>query len=93
MGAMSKVLGEKTFHALMKATVYGQFVAGEDKDKIKVRNNTCNLNEKLVFRILVSLLLCIKLGRLPLKNPVNAKKVNVASQQEIISQNLLKNHI
>ncbi len=36
MGAMTKILGEKTFHALMKATVYGQFVAGEDKDKIKV---------------------------------------------------------
>ncbi|CAG5095610.1 Oidioi.mRNA.OKI2018_I69.XSR.g14260.t3.cds [Oikopleura dioica] len=35
MAVMSKVLGEKAFHALMKATVYGQFVAGEDKDKIK----------------------------------------------------------
>lgn len=35
MATMTKILGERAFHALMKATVYGQFVAGEDKDKIK----------------------------------------------------------
>ena len=42
MATMTKILGERAFHALMKATVYGQFVAGEDKDKIKVRKNTVN---------------------------------------------------
>ena len=39
MGMMTKMLGEKAFHTLMKATVYGQFVAGEDKDKIKVNKS------------------------------------------------------
>lgn len=36
MNATKKVLGENIFNKIMKATVYGQFVAGEDKEAIKV---------------------------------------------------------
>ena len=49
MAVMSKVLGEKAFHALMKATVYGQFVAGEDKDKIKVAISDVIWTSSIVF--------------------------------------------
>jgi len=35
MNATKKVLGENIFNKIMKATVYGQFVAGEDKEAIK----------------------------------------------------------
>jgi len=36
MNIMRKVLGQKLFEKVMKKTVYGQFVAGEDKETIKV---------------------------------------------------------
>ena len=34
---MKKIMGEDMFNYIMKKTVYGQFVAGEDKEAIKVR--------------------------------------------------------
>ena len=37
MGVMKKIMGEDMFNYIMKKTVYGQFVAGEDKEAIKVR--------------------------------------------------------
>ena len=36
MNLFKKTMGENLFNLAMKMTVYGQFVAGEDKDKIKV---------------------------------------------------------
>ena len=36
MAGFKRVMGEKLFNHAMKATVYGQFVAGEDKEAIKV---------------------------------------------------------
>ena len=36
MNATKRVMGEKIFNKIMKMTVYGQFVAGEDKEAIKV---------------------------------------------------------
>lgn len=35
MGVMKKIMGEDMFNYIMKKTVYGQFVAGEDKEAIK----------------------------------------------------------
>ena len=32
---MEKVFGKQLYEMMMKMTVYGHFVAGEDKDKIK----------------------------------------------------------
>ena len=37
MAKTKQIFGQSIFNLAMKATVYGQFVAGEDKDKIKVR--------------------------------------------------------
>lgn len=34
MKLMNSILGDKLFNALMKATFYGHFVAGEDQFKI-----------------------------------------------------------
>ena len=36
MAKTKQIFGQGIFNLAMKATVYGQFVAGEDKDKIKV---------------------------------------------------------
>ena len=36
MGLLRKTLGQSLFETVMKKTVYGQFVAGEDKETIKV---------------------------------------------------------
>ena len=36
MAKTKQIFGQSIFNLAMKATVYGQFVAGEDKDKIKV---------------------------------------------------------
>ena len=38
MNMFKRTFGEGLFNMAMKMTVYGQFVAGEDKDRIKVRN-------------------------------------------------------
>ena len=36
MAKTKQIFGQKIFELAMKATVYGQFVAGEDKERIKV---------------------------------------------------------
>ena len=41
MAKTKQIFGQGIFNLAMKATVYGQFVAGEDKDKIKVDNFFC----------------------------------------------------
>ena len=38
MNMFKSIFGEGLFNMAMKMTVYGQFVAGEDKEKIKVSN-------------------------------------------------------
>ena len=40
MAKTKQIFGQGIFNLAMKATVYGQFVAGEDKDKIKVDKKT-----------------------------------------------------
>ena len=41
MAKTKQIFGQGIFNLAMKATVYGQFVAGEDKDKIKVEKIFC----------------------------------------------------
>lgn len=35
MKSLRKMVGQRLFEAIMKATFYGQFVAGEDQNKIR----------------------------------------------------------
>ena len=46
MAKTKQIFGQGIFNLAMKATVYGQFVAGEDKDKIKVDKI---FNSKITF--------------------------------------------
>ena len=54
MNLFEKTFGQSLFDVAMKMTVYGQFVAGEDKDKIKVKSIFTCLNvfwQMTVFRV------------------------------------------
>ena len=52
MAKTKQIFGQGIFNLAMKATVYGQFVAGEDKDKIKVDKI---FDSKITFSALVQL--------------------------------------
>ena len=60
MAKTKQIFGQKIFELAMKATVYGQFVAGEDKERIKVNKFSTGHRVETSFGKLSSLISTFK---------------------------------